>query len=296
MAKLYTALLTLSFIWGLSFVFIKWLSEFGGVWGTVFIRCLAGALIMLPLLYIKRKEIIKPIPWKSLIIVGVLNCGLPWGLIALSETTINSSTAAVLNALTPICTGLIGFAFFSTVLSKRQWIGIIIGFVGILVLMGGQIKALHGFHIVGVGTMLAATICYGSASQYTKHFLNGASIVLITAVSLLTGALIGLFGMIFSGSDIMVHAISKEVIFATVGLGCFGSGIATLLYFYIMKKAGPEFASTVTYIVPASAMIWGYVLLGETISLNLIIGLLIIFIGIVLTTKKNKKVTEQIAA
>ncbi|RLQ93295.1 DMT family transporter [Falsibacillus albus] len=287
--RIYGALISLSLIWGLSFVFIKWLSEFAGVWGTVFIRCLAGAVILLPILYIKRKEIIRPIPWKNLIIVGILNCGLPWGLISLSETALNSSTAAVLNAMTPICTGLIGFLFFSNKLNRMQWAGIFIGFIGIWVLMGAHVKPVETFSFVGFGTMLLATICYGSASQFTKHYLNGAGVVLITTVSLLTGSLIGLLGMILSGPS-MTEPLSGEVWISIIGLGCFGSGIATLLYFYIMTKGSPEFASTVTYIIPATAMIWGYVLLHEHITKNLVIGLLIIFTGIAMTKARKRKI------
>lgn len=125
--RVYVALISLSLIWGLSFVFISILSEPAGVWGTVFIRCLAGALLLIPLLWYKRKDIIKPIPWKPLLIVGVINAGLPWGLIALSQTQIDSSLAAVLNAFTPIFTGLMGLLFFGSVLLKQQWIGIATG-------------------------------------------------------------------------------------------------------------------------------------------------------------------------
>ena len=95
--RVYIALITLGLIWGLSFVFISILSEPAGVWGTVFIRCIAGALLLLPMLWFKRKEIIKPIPWKALVVVGVVNAGLPWGLIALSQTQINSSLAAAIH-------------------------------------------------------------------------------------------------------------------------------------------------------------------------------------------------------
>lgn len=77
-------------------------------------------------------------------------------------------------------------------------------------------------------------------------------------------------------------------IFAIVGLGCFGSGLGQLIYFYINKNGSPELAATVTYLIPATAMVWGYVLLGEAITPNVIIGLLIIFAGVYLSSKKSK--------
>ncbi|MEK1831170.1 DMT family transporter [Priestia megaterium] len=111
MFRLYGALIGLSLIWGLSFVFMKWLLLSWHMGNCIF-RCLAGAIILLPFLWWKRREVKEKLPWKALIIVGIFNCGLAWGLISLSETEINSTTASILNATTPIWTGLIGFILF----------------------------------------------------------------------------------------------------------------------------------------------------------------------------------------
>ncbi|RFU69661.1 DMT family transporter [Bacillus sp. V59.32b] len=289
MIRLYGALVGLSLIWGLSFVFMKWLLEPAGVWGIVFLRCLAGAIILLPVLWWKRKEINWKLPWKALVLVGIFNCGLAWGLIPLSETVINSTTASILNATTPIWTGLIGFILFSYVLSGRQWIGILIGFFGILVLMDFQFGQLFGQDFVGVGTMLLAAICYGFAGQFTKRFLTGTGVLVITTFTLLTGAVIGFIGMLLTEPIKLDMLLEPLPIFAIIGLGCFGSGLGQLIYFYINTKGSPELAATVTYLIPATAMIWGYVLLGEAITPNLIIGLLIIFVGVYLSSRKSGK-------
>ncbi|WP_047151275.1 DMT family transporter [Aneurinibacillus tyrosinisolvens] len=288
MLRLYSALLGLSLIWGLSFVFMKWLLEPAGVWGTVFLRCLAGAIILLPVLWRKRKEITGPLPWKSLIVVGICNAGLPWGLISLSETTIQSNTASILNATTPIWAGIMGVVVFSVVLTARQWFGIMIGFFGILVLMNFQFGHILARDFVGIGTMLLATMSYGFASQYAKRFLSNTGVLVITTYSLLVGALVGLAGMVLTEPIKPAMLFHSLPIFAVIGLGCFGSGIAHLLFYYMMAKGGPEFATTVTYVIPATAMIWGYVLLGEPITSNLIVGLLIIFAGVYLSSKKAK--------
>jgi drug/metabolite transporter (DMT)-like permease len=277
-------------IWGLSFVFMKWLLEPAGVWGIVFLRCVAGAIILLPVLWLKRKEVKGKLSWKWLIIVGIFNCGLAWGLIPLSETVINSTTASILNATTPIWTGLIGLILFSYVLTGRQWIGILIGFFGILVLMDFQFGRLFGQDFVGIGTMLVAAICYGLAGQLTKRFLSGIGVLVITTFTLLTGAVVGLIGMLLTEPFNPTLLLKPLPIFAVIGLGCFGSGLGQLIYFYINKNGSPELAATVTYLIPATAMIWGYVLLGEGITPNIIIGLLIIFIGVYLSSRKSKGV------
>ncbi|MFC7061948.1 DMT family transporter [Halobacillus seohaensis] len=290
--RLYSALVGLSLIWGLSFVFIKWLVDPIGVWGTVFLRCLAGGLILLPFLWAKRKSIVRPIPWKALLFVGIFNAGVPWGFIAWSETEIHSSTAAVMNALTPICTGLVGFLFFSIVLKRRQWGGIVLGFFGILVLMEFNIVELFNESFIGIGTMILATISYGVASQFTKRHLQETGVILITTCSLFIAAFVGLIGMLFTGSvsRISWDLFSEPLVWLSIiGLGCFGSGIAHLLFYYMVKSGSAEFATSVTYLIPVTAMIWGYVLLEEPITNYLVLGLLIIFIGVYLATRKPRK-------
>ena len=286
--RVYVALIALSLIWGLSFVFISILSEPAGVWGTVFIRCTAGALLLLPLLWFKRKDIIKPVPWKALLVVGVVNAGLPWGLIALSQTQIDSSLAAVLNAFTPIFTGLMGLLFFGSVLLKQQWIGIATGFIGILIIMKFDISLLFGESFVGIGTMILATICYGFSSHYARKHLKDAGIIFVTTCTLVVGAVFGGLMMLFTNTNqlhTLILNINSEIIFAIIGLGFFGSGIAHLLFFYLMKKRSPEFATSVTYLIPISAIFWGYFLLKEPISIQMIIGLLVILCGVYLTTR-----------
>ncbi|HSO59030.1 MAG TPA: EamA family transporter [Paenisporosarcina sp.] len=285
--RVYAALIALSLIWGLSFVFISILSEPAGVWGTVFIRCLAGALLLLPLLWYRKKDIIKPIPWKPLVIVGVINAGLPWGLIALSQTQIDSSLAAVLNAFTPIFTGLMGLLFFGSILLKKQWIGIATGFIGILIIMDFDISLLFGESFVGIGTMIIATMCYGFSSHYVRKHLREAGIIFVTTCTLIVGAFVGGIMMLLTNPN-QLHTLTQnmngEILFAIIGLGFFGSGIAHLLFFYLMKERSPEFATSVTYLIPISAIFWGYFILKEPISLHMIVGLFVILCGVYLTT------------
>ncbi|WP_019415704.1 DMT family transporter [Paenisporosarcina sp. TG20] len=294
--RVYVALISLSLIWGLSFVFISILSESAGVWGTVFIRCIAGALLLGPYLWFKRKDIIKPIPWKPLMVVGVINAGLPWGLIALSQTQIDSSLAAVLNAFTPIFTGIMGLVFFGAILLKQQWVGIAIGFVGILIIMDFDVSLLFGESFIGIGTMILATVCYGFSSHYARRHLRDAGIVFVTTCTLVVGATFGGLMMLFTNPSqlqTLAQNLNGEILFAVIGLGFFGSGIAHLLFFYLMKERSPEFATSVTYLIPISAIFWGYFLLQEPISIQMIIGLLVILCGVYLTTRPKLTFTMK---
>lgn len=295
---LYVALIGLSLIWGLSFVFIENLIGDVGVWGTVFLRCLTGAVTLTPLLLMRmiRKKVPRSLPWKSLIIIGIFNAGLPWGLIALSQTTITSNTAAVLNALTPILTGVIGFIIFSIILNKRQWGGIVLGFIGIMILMNFNVTQLHASNFVGVGTMVLATTCYGFASHFTRRYAKDVNVIVLTSFSLYVGACVGIVGVIITNYNVfavMLNAVDITFVVSLIGLGCFGSGIAHLLYYYMINNRSAAFASTVTYLVPLTALLWGNILLGEPITKNLVMGLLTIFLGVFLANQKTKTNTGK---
>jgi drug/metabolite transporter (DMT)-like permease len=287
--RLYIALITLSLIWGVSFLFIKVLLDYMTPFGIVFFRCLFGVVTLLVILWWSKEIVkLKELPIRSLIFVGLLNAAIPWALIAYSEMKISSSMAAVLNATTPIWTSVIGVLFFAIHLKWKQWVGILIGFFGITILLDLNIAALVSEDFVGVGTMLLATVCYGLSSQYTKRYLKDVSIKVISLMTLLVGAAISLI-MSFIFDPINVSAIINPLVFGSfIALGVFGSGFAYLLFYYCIKEGSAEFATLVTYLVPISAMIWGFIILDEAITPNLIVGLLFIFFGVYLASMKKK--------
>ncbi|MGM7700996.1 DMT family transporter [Pseudalkalibacillus sp. Hm43] len=288
--KLYLALITLSLIWGTSFYFIKILVEDLGPWGIVFVRCTLGAITLFLIILAQRRfTMFRNIPWKSLLLVGILNALIPWGLIAISETTISSSLASIVNATTPIWTSVIGVLFFSIALSFRQWFGVIIGFIGILVLIDLNVTTLFQEDLIGMGTMIAATLCYGFSSQYTKRHLQGISVMMISLVTLLVGAIGSLLIMLVTGSQPSVGVYSLDAIVAMIGLGVFGSGLAYLLFYYMIQKGSAEFATFVTYLVPITAMFWGWFLLDERIPAHAIFGLILILAGVYLSTRKTAR-------
>ncbi|MET3696975.1 threonine/homoserine efflux transporter RhtA [Bacillus oleivorans] len=289
--RLYLALITLSLIWGMSFYFIKVLVEGLGPWGIVFVRSALGALTLAAILLIQRKKIAwKSIPLKSLVLVGCMNALIPWGLIGISETRISSALASMVNATTPIFTSVLGVILFSVALSARQWTGILIGFVGILFLIDLDITQLFQEDLIGMGTMLAATVCYGFSSQYTKRHLQGVSVMAIALMTLLTSSLGSLVMMAVTDSFFPLHqTIDWNTIFAMVGLGVFGSGLAYLLFYYMIQAGSAEFATFVTYLVPITAMFWGWFLLDEQIPPLAIGGLALILAGVFLSTRKTAK-------
>jgi drug/metabolite transporter (DMT)-like permease len=292
--RLYAALGTLSIIWGTSFLFIKLLVDDLSPWGVVFWRCFYGTMTLGAILWLKKEKINwKTVPILPIILVGVLNNAIPWGFIAASETKISSSLASVVNATAPFWTMIIGFFFFSSHLNKRQWLGIFMGFVGIVVLLELKISQLAVEHLFGVGMMLLATICYGFGTQLSKKYLGHLSISIISFSTLFVATAVSMIMALISYPSTFVSVNSWPTFFSLIALGSLGSGIAYLLFYYLVKEGSPEFASLVTYLVPAMAMVWGYFLLDEYISTNMIFGLILIFLGIYLTTEKQFNKEKQ---
>ncbi|QFT88698.1 putative inner membrane transporter yiJE [Bacillus sp. THAF10] len=289
MKRLYLALLTLSLIWGMSFFFIKILVTDLGVLGVVFWRCVFGAGTLFVLLLIQQKmKVIKKLPIVPILLIAILNNALPWALIAISETSISSSMASVVNATTPIWTILIGFSIFSSKMRTMQWIGVLVGFIGILVLLKLNIIQLFQDNFFGVGTMLGATICYGFGAHLSRRYLQDIPITIISFSTLaMAGILSGIFMLVLAPEGFLA-VTTASTIFSLIGLGVFGSGIAYLLYYYMVKEGSAEFASLVTYIVPLTAMGWGSLLLNEEITPHMLIGLILIFSGVYLSSYKTK--------
>jgi drug/metabolite transporter (DMT)-like permease len=286
---LYVLLGLLSLIWGGSFFFIKILLESFGPWSITFIRCFFGIVTLLAIIVLKREKFkIKNLPWKALIAVGLLNSAIPWTLIGFSETRISSSLAAVLNASTPLWTLIIGILFFRLSATIYQFVGIVAGFCGILILVDMDWGNFNMSDSLAFGAMILVTLCYGLASQVSKRHFQSVSTYQVALVTLLVGAVTTGGFALFKETPVWSNLLEPSVFLAFLGLGSLGSGIAYILFFTLIQKGSAEFTSLVTYLVPPFAIFWGYIFLGENLYLSLFIGLLFILFGVFISGKKKK--------
>lgn len=297
MGRLYSALIVLSLIWGTSFLFIKLLLESLDPTAVVFGRCLFGFLILLVIfLFRKEKFDLKNRPWVKLFFVALMNNAIPWLLISSSETKISSSLASIINAATPIWTLVIGFLIFSSALRKNQWIGIIVGFLGIFILSEIKPGDLLTDHVSGILLMSGATFCYGLGGHLTKKYLSDLTVLEISFFTMGLSTVIGLIIMLVQAPESVSAFVHLSLIGPFMGVGALGSGIAYLLYYFLVQKGSPEFASLVTYLVPVSAILWGALLLNESIHLTMIIGLIAIFAGVYISSLKMTSKPKKKAA
>ncbi|MFX3636531.1 MAG: DMT family transporter [Candidatus Pristimantibacillus sp.] len=285
--SLYFALVLLSLIWGGSFLFIKLLLHDFGPWTIAFLRSTFGLITIVVIMLIKREPFgWKSIPWIPMIIVALVNTAIPWGLIPFSETRLSSGMASVLNATTPLWTIIVGVLFFRMATNRLQWLGMGLAFIGLLILLGVNTDSIISIDVLGFVCMIGATWCYAVGAQLSKHLLSGLSLYQITFGTLFCTT-IASGGAAFSLEDISFMPLASLTnLVSLIGLGVFGSGIAYILFYFMVQKGSAEFATTVTYLVPASAIIWGFTLLDEPLHWNLLIGLVIILSGVFLTSRR----------
>ncbi|CAM3471313.1 MULTISPECIES: DMT family transporter [Halomonas] len=274
-------LLLLSSLWGLSFIFMRVAApEFGPV-PLVLIRMGIGALLLMPLLislhYLR-------LIWQHkgpLLLLGIVNHVLPFSLLALATTRLEAGFTSLINATTPIFTALIGVCFFATAIQRQQYWGLALALLGVYVLSANRLDFALGGDGWFIVAALGATFCYGIASNYSKTRLGHLPTRVLAAGSCAMSALVLLIPGIWlwPSSPISLLAWGNAISLATLS-----TTLAFLLYFGLLANAGATATSTVTFLVPVSALVWGYLLLDETLSLQIIAGMVITLIGTAIAT------------
>nr|WP_289073253.1 DMT family transporter [uncultured Halomonas sp.] len=275
-------LLLLSSLWGLSFIFMRVAApEFGPI-PLVLVRMGIGALLLLPLLlslhYVR-------LIWQHkgpLLLLGVVNHVLPFSLLALATTRLEAGFTSLINATTPIFTALLGAAFFATPVQRQQYLGLALALLGVYVLSADRLDFALGGDGWFIIAILGATFCYGIAGNYSKTRLGHLPTRVLAAGSSAMSALVLLIpGVLLWPSD----PISPLAWGNALALAMLSTTLAFLLYFGLLASAGATAASTVTFLVPVSALLWGYWLLDETLSLQVIAGMVITLLGTAIATK-----------
>jgi len=293
--SLFLVLALLSLIWGGSFYFVKILLPDFGPWSIAFLRSSFGFItIVIVMILLKKPFGLRQIAWLPMVTMALINTAIPWAFIAFSETRLTSSMASVLNATTPLWTLTIGILFFKAVSGRAQWLGMLIAFLGIIVLLDINPVSLVSVDVIGFVCMLLATCSYAIGAQLSKRLPGNLSMYQITFGTLLS-TMIGSGSLAFAlESFSFAPLVSPGTFGAVMGIGVIGSGIAYILYYYLVQKGGPEIASLVTYLIPASAIVWGYLFLNEEVTWNLLAGTILIVGGVFLTGKKTKMSTSQV--
>jgi drug/metabolite transporter (DMT)-like permease len=268
----------LTIVWGSSFILMKIGTENLTAWQIGSTRIFAAGIITLPFSVFH----IRSIPRRKLpyvILSGVLGNLFPAFLFPLAiEHKINSSLAAILNSLTPLCVIIVGFLFFRTIVPGKKLAGVLIGLAGLvlLILSKGNITWTD----TGITMLIfTATLFYGFNVNMVAKYLQDVDAVKVATVSMTFIALpAGIIAWQQHIPSIFLYDdAARTSIFIVILLGIAGTAIATAIFYILIQKAGGLFASLVTYLIPLVAIGWG-LLANENISI-MQVGCLALILG-----------------
>ncbi|WP_238016348.1 DMT family transporter [Dactylosporangium sp. AC04546] len=278
------AFLAVALIWGTSFMFIKdALAELEPVYIAGY-RIALGALTLLAFLAVRRLPLPRGVRlWTHLFVFSLFACTIPFTLFGYAEQRVPSVLAGIWNGTAPLTTLLVTLvAVRSERPSRRQITGLLIGFAGVLVVLGVW-EGVGGSSAMGQLMLFGAVLCYGIAFNYTRWLMKHFD---VTPLQLSVGQLVTstlhllIAAPLIAGAPPSPLGHSPRVYLAIVALGVFGTGIAFALNFHVVRTAGVTTGSMVTYLPPFVAAVAGTVFLGETLTWHQPVGGLIVLAGV----------------
>jgi drug/metabolite transporter (DMT)-like permease len=276
-------LLGLAAIWGSSFMFIKVAVRELEPGEVVFGRVLVGAVALLPAVpflgggWRATWQGLRRFAW-PLLLLGIFNAALPFWLLAWSEKKLDSGLAAVLQASMPLFTALFVYAWtHSQRVTGGRLLGVVVGFFGVLLLVGVQPRG----DILSALAVLLTALLYAASTVFASMRLSQAPVFVTSLGSLAFATLATLpLGI----AELPSETPSWKTIGSVVALGAVGLSVAYLIYFTLIAGAGAPYAALVTYLVPALALMYGAVFLDEPVTASAVGGLVLILAGVALGT------------
>jgi len=269
-------LLLLSALWGGSFLFMRIAAPvIGPVW-LIECRVLFAGLALLPLLLRSAVFTTVRTHLKPLFIVGSINSALPFVLLAFASVVLPAGYTSIVNATAPLFGTLIAAVWLQEKMTVGRMLGLLLGFAGVILLIGLQPMAVTPQVISSIVAGLLAALMYAIAAPYAKRQLSGVPPLAIATMTQL-GAAVALLPLLpFTVPTAMP---STAVILSILALAFFSTSLAYLLYFRLIQNVGSSKALTVTYLVPVFAVLWGALFLGEAITVAMVVGCCLILLG-----------------
>jgi drug/metabolite transporter (DMT)-like permease len=285
----YLALAALALIWGVSFLLIKVAVHDMSPVVLLLFRSASGFVVLAVIVRAMGRPLLSE-GWThrlgSFAIMAITNALVPWIAIAWGEERISSGLASILNSTTTLWTAVLIFWIIPTERPSRvNYLGVVLGFAGVIVLVLPDISA-HGVtgNFLGAMAVVVAALSYALNAIYQRKKMRDVSVFEVSLGQLMVTVLLAI--PLAAPSLAQVHfAVSSMA--AVIALGAGGTGVAYLLYYYVMNRLGAVRAAGVTLLVPVTAVFWGVFLLHETLSPPIVIGMAVILVGIVLTNLRR---------
>jgi drug/metabolite transporter (DMT)-like permease len=289
-------LLALAALWGASFMFIKICVRELAPTTLVCLRLGIGSLVLAPFAFarlgVRRFVRETRSALGPLVVVGLVNSSVPITAISWAEKRLDSGLTAVIQASAPLFTALLAIRFSrSEVVTGGRLIGLFVGFAGVALLVGAQPSG----NVVAALAVTFSALCYAVAALYSARMLADVP-PLVTAVVALAAAALSLLP--FALAQLPASFPSWEIVASLLALSVGGTSVGYVLYYALLSGAGASRSILITYLVPAIALAYGALLLGEPVTVAAVVGLALVLAGVALgsgvvrVTRRRRTVEE----
>ena len=280
--KYWVILTFLGAIWGSAFIFIKIAApEFGAI-GLVQMRLLIASSVFVPILLRKKYIQLLSFTWKHSLVLAITNNAIPFTLFSFGSFGADSNILAILNATTAFNTMIIAFFWLNEKVTPKQIFGLILGFVGVIILVNPESSSTSIFSAI---LCLLGAACYSFSTVFIQKYSQSSDKLVLIGWSIVFSAFIMIPLTLL---NLPTELPSFKAFTAAAWLGSISTGLAFFGYVYLIEKIGAVKTSTVAYFLPIFGIIWGAIFLGEIITFGILLGCGTILIGVFFATSNNK--------
>jgi drug/metabolite transporter (DMT)-like permease len=284
----------LALIWGSAFLWIKLADRGFSPVEVTLARLALGAAVLFAVMLARREKVPRSAQlWAHIAVAALFANAVPYLLFAVAEQHVDSSTAGIINATTPLWTVVLALAVrLQKTVTSWQAAGLVIGFAG-AVLIFAPWSTGAGLTSAGALECLAAAVSYAVSYVYMDKFLarRGIGPVVLSACQL--GAAAVMLAIALAVTGVQTPHVTAVSVAAIVVLGIVGTGFAYVLNYQIITSEGATVASTVTYLLPVVAIVLGVVVLSETITVSALVGIALVLAGVAFTRRQAKSAIDD---
>jgi drug/metabolite transporter (DMT)-like permease len=270
-------------IWGGSFLFMRVAAGDFGPFALVEVRLALGATVLLPFLWRARTQF-TPALWRHLAWISAINSAVPFILFAWGAEHAPAGVGAITNSMAVMFAALVAFIFYGEQIGARRALGLLAGFVGVVILASGKTAGTSVAPAALAGT--SAAFLYGIGVNVIRRHLKGIPASAIAAATLTTASLLVLPLALYTWPTRAIPTMSWV---SAILLGVLCTGTAFAIYYRLIHRIGGPRAATVTYLVPLFGVIWAWLALGEAPTLSMAASAALILGGVAMSQQRAAK-------
>jgi len=292
--KHWLVFILLGVIWSSSFMWIKIAVQEIGPITLVAFRVLFGLLFGVVVILVQRVHLPRRLKeWFPLLVLGMTNIAIPFFLISWGEQSIDSAVASILDATVPLFTILIAhYLLRDDKMTLPKVLGLLIGFVGVVILMSKDVGSAPG-SLLGQVAVVLASVFYAISAVYARKTTEDTPGITRSVGPLISATAVMWLATVWVESPVEIPQLTITWI-ALLFLGILGSGVAFIMLYYLIHEIGPTRTTMVTYLFPLGGVILGVAFLHEELSWQLLAGAALIVLSLVVANMQSQKQGQSV--